>query len=34
MHLVFVRHGEPDCSIDSLPPEGFREADEDQVHAP
>ena len=27
MHLVFVRHGEPDYSIDSLTPEGFREAD-------
>ena len=27
MHLVFIRHGEPDYSIDSLTPEGFREAD-------
>ena len=23
MHLVFVRHGEPDYSVDSLTPEGF-----------
>ena len=27
MHLVFIRHGEPDYSIDSLTPEGFREAE-------
>ena len=27
MHLVFVRHGEPDYSVDSLTPEGFREAE-------
>jgi len=27
MHLVFIRHGEPDYSVDSLTPEGFREAD-------
>ncbi len=27
MHLIFIRHGEPDYSIDSLTPEGFREAD-------
>ena len=27
MHLVFIRHGEPDYSVDSLTPAGFREAD-------
>jgi probable phosphoglycerate mutase len=27
MHLIFIRHGEPDYSVDSLTPEGFREAD-------
>lgn len=27
MHLVFVRHGEPDYSVDSLTPAGFREAE-------
>ncbi len=27
MHLVFIRHGEPDYSVDSLTPEGFREAE-------
>ena len=27
MHLVFIRHGEPDYSVDSLTPNGFREAE-------
>ena len=27
MHLVFVRHGEPDYSVDSLTPAGFRVAE-------
>ena len=27
MHLVFIRHGEPDYSVDSLTPAGFREAE-------
>ena len=27
MHLIFIRHGEPDYSVDSLTPEGFREAE-------
>lgn len=27
MHLIFIRHGEPDYSIDSLTPAGFREAE-------